>query len=159
MIYKTFTIALALFALTACQNNSAVKQDADEPLDGLALTRLAYQFEQDCRAELRNSDEPVLANGAPVAVTGVCRIARGKPLFKIHWPDSAADEFPKLVRQATELYPDDLEVGLYYSAHLDNHPELAQMKQGQKYRVQGRVESHMDFGAYFIDVDSFTAID
>ena len=29
------------------------------------------------------------------------------------------------------------------------------MKQGQKYRVEG----HMDFGAYFIDVDSFTAID
>jgi hypothetical protein len=159
MIYKTFTIALALLTLTACQKDTTVNQGANPPLDGLALTRLAYQHDADCRAELRNSDEPVLADGTPVAMTGVCKIARDKPLFAIEWPDSAADEFQGLVRQG-RMYPAS-HYGHWYVAHLENNPHLEEMKQGQKYRVEGRITGGgvMCYGAYFIEVDRFTAID
>jgi len=148
MINKPFMIALALLALTACQGDSAVNHETDQPLDSLDLSRLAYEHQIACRNELRSSDDTFLAAGTPVAMTGVCEIARDVPLFTIDWPGRSADGIPERHR--------------YYRAHLENNVEVATMKKGQRYLVKGRIaggDETMCYGAYFIDVESFTAID
>ena len=148
MNMKLWMIALALLGLTACQGNTAVTEEADKPLNSLDLSRLAYEHQAETRKELRDSDDVFIPKGTPVAMTGVCEIARDVPLFEIHWPDDAADEFKG-------------KSGGYYRAHLYKHPELAQMKDGQTYLVKGRIKggATMCYGAYFIEVDSFSVID
>lgn len=147
MNMKLGMIALALVLLPACQGGPAGDQQADRPLDSDALSRLARQHYVDTRNELRDSDDPLLAEGTPVAITGVCEMARDVPLFRIDWPEHEAGGVPDFRR--------------YYRAHLEDNPELAQMQKGQKYLVKGRLShgGRMCYGAYFIEVERFTAID
>lgn len=156
MNHKTFIIALALLALTACQGNTTASEEDDttlasqtfdKPLNSLDLSRMGYEHQAETRKELRDSDDVFIPKGTPVAISGFCKIARDVPLFAIQWPDDAAHEFKGK--------------NGYFSAHLENNKEVAQMKEGQKYLVKGRIGhgETMCYGSYFIDVDSFTAID
>lgn len=144
---RLFIIPLVLLALTACQSNTTADRGEDEPLDSLDLTRLAYEHQAETRKELRNSDDVFIPAGTPVAMTGVCEMARDVPLFQIRYPDDAAHEFTGRKD--------------YYRAHLSKHPGLAEMKEGQTYLVKGRIAGGetMCYGAYFIEVESFTTID
>lgn len=142
------TIALALLALTACQRGPSADPQAAEPLDSDALSRLALEHDIETRNERRDSSDTFIEPGTPVAITGVCQIARDVPLFLLDWPEREAGEIPDFRR--------------YYRAHLDENPELAQMREGQQYLVEGRIgrgSETMCYGAYFIEVERFTAID
>ena len=145
---KLCMIALALLSLTACQNGQPADPQAAEPLDSDDLSRLALQHDIETRQELRNSDDTFIEPGTPVAITGVCEIARDVPLFTIDWPEHEADEVSDFRR--------------YYRAHLEDNPQLAQMREGQHYLVEGRIgrgSETMCYGAYFIEVERFTLID
>lgn len=145
---QTLMIALALALLTACQGESAVDGQADKPLDSLDLSRLAYEHDAQTEEGLRNSDDTFIPPGTPVEITGVCMLPRDVPLFAIDLPNQPAYD--------REDWPDG------YRAHLENNAEVATMKKGQRYLVKGRIglgDETMCYGAYFIDVESFTAID
>lgn len=145
---KRCFIALALLGLTACQGHAPAGQEAVKPLDSLDLSRLAYEHDVACRNETRHSDDSFIPPGTPVAMTGVCEIARDVPVFLIDCPDRSADGVPDGHRA--------------FRAHLEDNLEVAQMKKGQRYLVKGRIgggDATMCYGAYFIAVDSFTAID
>ncbi|MFN3165933.1 MAG: hypothetical protein ACE37H_02600 [Phycisphaeraceae bacterium] len=145
---KRFIIALALLGLTACQGNTTGSQQGAKPLDSIDLTRLAFHHQAETRKQRRSSDDTFIPPGTPVAITGVCELARDEPLFRIEYPAEAAHAFP--------------EKGRTFRAHLYTHPELTQMKQGQKYLVKGTIaggQETMCYGAYFIEVQSYTAID
>ena len=148
MKYQPFLIALALLLLTACQGNAPADPAATKTLDSQELSRLAWEHQTETRQERRNSADTFIPPGTPVEITGVCELARDIPLFVIDWPERSADGISEKQR--------------YYRAHLENNAEVAQMKKGQRYRVKGRIgpsSETMCYGAYFIDVDSFTAID
>ena len=148
MKFQPFILALALVLLTACQGNAPADQSATKTLDSTALSRLAHEHDLACRNRTRNSDDTFIPPGTPVEITGVCELARDIPLFVIDWPERSADGISEKHR--------------FYRAHLENNAEVAQMKQGQRYRVKGRIgggSETMCYGAYFIDVESFTAID
>lgn len=145
---NTALIALALLALTACQGNSPADPAATKTMNSTDLSRMAHEHEVACWNKTRNSGDNFIPPGTPVEMTGVCELARDIPLFTIDWPDRSADGIPEEHR--------------FYRAHLENNAEVAQMKKGQRYLVKGRIgpgDETMCYGAYFIDVDSFTAID
>lgn len=145
---QSLMVAIALLALTACQNNTGSNQAAEQPLDSQSLSRLAYEHYTKTEKGLRNSDDTFIPPGTPVVMTGVCELARDVPLFAIDWPGRSEAGIPERQRS--------------FRAHLENNAEVAQMKKGQKYLVKGRIgggDETMCYGAYFIDVDSFTAID
>lgn len=145
---QRLTIALALVLLTACQGNTSSEPEAAGPLDSKEMSRLAWEHQVACRNETRNSDDTFIPPGTPVQITGVCEIARDIPLFAIDWPDKASYDLSKSHRS--------------YRAHLEDNAEVAQMKKGQRYLVKGRIGpggETMCYGAYFIAVESFTAID
>ena len=148
MNLKPLLLALALLILTACQGNAPDTQQADKPLDSNDMSRLAWEHDVACRNETRNSSDTFIPPGTPVQITGVCEIARETPVFLIDWPDRSSLDLPASQR--------------HYRAHLEDNAEVVQMKKGQRYLVKGRIGSGsetMCYGAYFIDVESFTAID
>ena len=143
-----FILALAVVLLTACQGNTPADQSATKTLDSQELSRLAWEHQTETRQERRNSNDTFIAPGTPVMITGVCELARDVPLFVIDWPEPSTTDLPDWRG--------------HYRAHLENNAEVARMKQGQRYRVKGRIgggHETMCYGAYFIDVESFTAID
>ena len=147
MNLKLGMIALALVLLPACQGGPAGDRGAERPLDSDDLSRLARDHYIACQNELRDSSDTFIPPGTPVVITGVCEIARDVPLFQLDWPAHEADPQPDFRR--------------YYRAHLEDHPGLAQMREGQQYIVEGRIAGGetMCYGAYFIVVERFTAID
>lgn len=145
---QCFMIALVLVLFTGCQGGAAADPDGTaKPLDSADLSRLAHEHQAETRKGNRDSDDTFIPPGTPVEMTGLCEIARDIPLFAIDWPGRSAGELP------------DWRKG--YRAHLANNREAAQMKEGKRYLVKGRIMSGetMCYGAYFIDVESFTAID
>lgn len=149
MKLKACLISLTLLALPACQSDNTTEQQEQDvqPLDSEDLTRLAQEHKSATAKGERHSDDTFIPPGTPVAMTGVCLIARDVPVFAIDLPNQPATD--------QEDWPDG------FRAHLEDNPEVAQMKKGQRYRVEGRIKGDetMCYGAYFITVESFTAID
>ena len=145
---KLVILALCLIVLTACQGNTSADPASTKPLDSKDLSRLALEHDVACWNETRNSADTFIPPGTPVEITGVCEIPRDIPVFAIDWPDNSTYDLKKSQRS--------------YRAHLEDNAEVAQMKKGQRYLVKGRIgrgSETMCYGAYFIDVDSFNAID
>ena len=147
MKLRTIVISLTLFALPGCESRKTTEQQDVRPLDSEDLSRLGFEHRSMTEKGERHSDDTFIPPGTPVAVTGVCLLARDVPLFSIDLPDQPASD--------AEDWPDG------FRAHLEDNPEVAQMKKGQRYRVEGRIKGGetMCYGAYFIAVESFTAID
>ena len=147
MKLKAFIISLTLLALPACQSDKTTEQQDVQSLDSEDLTRLANEHRSATAKGERSSSDTFIPPGTPVAMTGVCLIARDVPVFGIDLPNQPAHD--------QEDWPEG------FRAHLEDNPEVSKMKKGQRYLVEGRIKGDetMCYNAYFIAVDSFTPID